>query len=111
LRVGLLFFDVRGPGDLTNAFEAIAHQRADALLLFPDTVTLAHRKPILDYAAGRRLPAMYPFREMVDEGGLIRYGPNIVESLRTAAGPGIFPSPRRRSSTPSSTSRPPGRSA
>jgi putative ABC transport system substrate-binding protein len=29
---------------------------------------------------------MYPFREMVDEGGLMCYGPNLVESFRAAAG-------------------------
>ena len=29
---------------------------------------------------------MYPFREMVDEGGLMCYGPTLVESFRTAAG-------------------------
>ena len=86
LKVALQFFDVRGPGDVPNAFDAIVRQRADALLVLPDTVTLAHRKPILDFTARRRLPAMYPFREMVDEGGLMCYGPNLVESFRTAAG-------------------------
>jgi putative ABC transport system substrate-binding protein len=86
LSVALHFFDVAGPGDLSGAFDAIIRQRADAVLVLPDTVTLAHRKPILDFTARRRLPAMYPFREMVDEGGLMCYGPNLVESFRTAAG-------------------------
>jgi putative ABC transport system substrate-binding protein len=86
LKVALQFLDVRGADDLANAFGAITRQRADALLVFPDAVTLAHRKPILDYTASRRLPAMYPFREMVDDGGLMSYGPSLIESLRTAAG-------------------------
>ena len=53
--------------------------------MLPDGGTLAHRKPILDFASSRRLPAMYPFREMVDGGGLMCYGPNLVESGRAAA--------------------------
>jgi putative ABC transport system substrate-binding protein len=85
LKVGLQLLDVRGPDDLPKAFDAITRQRADGLLVLPDAVSLAHRKPILDFAASRRLPAMYPFREMVDEGGFLCYGPNLVANYRTAA--------------------------
>ena len=86
MKVLLQFVDVRGLDDLPRAFDAITQQRADALLVFPDNVTLAHRKPILDYTTRRRLPTMYPFREMVEEGGLMCYGPNLIESFRAAAG-------------------------
>ena len=85
LKVGLQFLDVRGPDDLPKAFDAIARQRAEGLLVFPETVTLAHRKPILDFAASRRLPALYAFREMVQEGGLMCYGASLAENLRQAA--------------------------
>lgn len=85
LKVGLQLLDVRGPDDLPKAFDAIVRQRAEGLLVFPDAVVLAHRKPILDFAAGRRLPALYPFKEMVDEGGLMCYGANLTESFRQAA--------------------------
>ena len=86
LKVGLQFFDVRGPEDLPKVFDAIVRARVGALLILPDTVSLAHRRPIIEFATSRRLPAMYPFREMVDEGGLMCYGPNLVESFRVAAG-------------------------
>ena len=86
LKVGLQLLDVRGPEDLPKSFEAITRQRANGLLVLPDAVSLAHRKPILDFAASRRLPAMYPFREMVDEGGLVCYGPNLIANFREAAG-------------------------
>jgi ABC-type uncharacterized transport system substrate-binding protein len=85
LKVGLQFLDVRGTDDLPRAFDAITRQRVEGLLVLPDAVTLAHRKPILDFAASRRLPALYPVREMVDEGGLMCYGGNLAESLREAA--------------------------
>jgi putative tryptophan/tyrosine transport system substrate-binding protein len=60
--------------------------RPDGLLVFPDSVTLAHRKPILEFSAGRRLPAMYAFIEMVEDGGLMCYGPSLAENFRQAAG-------------------------
>jgi putative ABC transport system substrate-binding protein len=85
LKVRLQLLDIRGPDDLPKAFDAITRQRAEALLVLPDAVTLAHRKPILDFASSRRLPALYPFREMVDEGGLMCYGASLAESLRQAA--------------------------
>ena len=85
LKVRLQLLDVREPGDLPKAFAAISGQRAEGLLVLPDAVTNANRASILAFAASRRLPAMYPFREMVDEGGLMCYGPNLADSLRAAA--------------------------
>jgi putative ABC transport system substrate-binding protein len=84
LKVTLQLLEVRSPGDLPKAFDALARQRAAALLVFPDAVTLAHRAPIIAHAAERRLPAMYPFREMVDDGGLMCYGPSLADSGRAA---------------------------
>jgi putative ABC transport system substrate-binding protein len=86
LKVGLQLLDVRGPDDLPKAFDAITRQRADGLLMLPDSVTNVHRKSIVAFAASRRLPAMYAFREAVDDGGLMCYGPNLVENFRAAAG-------------------------
>jgi ABC-type uncharacterized transport system substrate-binding protein len=85
LGVTLQPVEVGKPDDLPGTFEAITRARANALLVFPDSVTYAHRKTILDFAASRRLPAMYPFREMVDEGGFLCYGPNLAASYRGAA--------------------------
>jgi putative ABC transport system substrate-binding protein len=85
LKVGLQFVDLRGPDDLPPAFEAITRQRAQGLLVLPDSVSLAHRKPIIEFAASRRLPALYPFNEMTDDGGLMSYGPSLVENARAAA--------------------------
>jgi putative ABC transport system substrate-binding protein len=86
LGVTLEPLDVRKPDDLPATFDTIARARPNGLLVFPDPVSYANRKPILDFAASRRLPAMYAFREMVDEGGLLCYGPNLGASYRAAAG-------------------------
>ena len=86
LKIRTDMLDVRGPDDLPRAFEAMGRGRPDGLLVLPDSVTLAHRKPILEFAAGRRLPAMYAFIEMVEDGGLMCYGPSLAENFRQAAG-------------------------
>ena len=50
------------------------------------TLTDAHREVISALAARHRLPAVYPFPFFVRSGGLISYGPDIVDSFRGAAG-------------------------
>jgi putative tryptophan/tyrosine transport system substrate-binding protein len=45
----------------------------------------SHRKKIVDLAAQHRLPVMYGFREFVDAGGLMAYGPDLPDLYRRAA--------------------------
>ena len=52
----------------------------------PDVTTTDHRTLILRLAAQYRLPAVYPFRFFVAEGGLASYGINVVDLYRRAAG-------------------------
>ena len=49
-------------------------------------MSFIHRELIIGLAARRRLPAVYPFRSFVEDGGLICYGPDAVDQLRRAAG-------------------------
>ncbi len=77
--------EVRAAEQFDAAFAAIARQRPSALYIIADRVLLAHRARIVDFAARRSLPAMYPFREFVDAGGLISYAPNFPAMFRRAA--------------------------
>jgi putative ABC transport system substrate-binding protein len=77
--------EVRRADDLENAFSAITSARSDALLVLADRSLLAIRKRIVEFAAANRLPGMYPYREYVDGGGLMSYGPNTIELFRGAA--------------------------
>jgi putative tryptophan/tyrosine transport system substrate-binding protein len=63
---------------------ALAKQ-IDALLTLVDPFTSQYRKRIVDFAAQRRLPAVYEAREFVESGGLICYGPNPLVIERRAA--------------------------
>jgi len=77
--------EVRGADELDNAFFAIASARPHALVVLADRFLLAHRKRIVEFAAAKRLPGMYPYREYVDAGGLMSYAPSNIELFRGAA--------------------------
>jgi len=77
--------DVRAPGDLERAFDAASEQRADALIVSNDGLTVANRKIITELAARHRLPAIYPSKEFTEAGGLISYAPNLADQYRRAA--------------------------
>jgi putative tryptophan/tyrosine transport system substrate-binding protein len=66
---------------LTNA----VRERAEALIVLPDPITLIERKQIADLAAKHRLPAMYGFKEFVEVGGLMSYGTTQTDLYRRAA--------------------------
>src|SRR5215213_4208863 len=48
--------------------------------------TAVHRRAIIDVAARHKLPAVYPYRYYVQDGGLISYGPSTYDPIRRAAG-------------------------
>jgi len=59
---------------------------ADAVLVYPDAVTMIHRAKIAAFAKANRLPSMFGWREYCDAGGLACYGANQRETyVRLAA--------------------------
>jgi hypothetical protein len=56
------------------------------LIVTPSGQATFHRELIITLAARHRLPAVYPFRFYVTGGGLISYGPDLIEPFRRAAG-------------------------
>ncbi len=86
-RLGIkLLFAEHTPTDYTGAFAAIARERPDALVVNASTASWANRRSIIDFAAANGLPAMYPAREYVLDGGLMSYGGSTVDLFRRAAG-------------------------
>jgi putative ABC transport system substrate-binding protein len=71
--------------DLEQAFATIGRAGAHALIVLADSFLLSDRKQIVEFAASRRLPAMYPYREYVDAGGLSSYAPSKIDRLRRTA--------------------------
>jgi len=81
----LQFLDVRKPDDIGPAFDAAVQQHADALIVEAGSITQANRRAIADLAIKHRLPAIYPYREYVDAGGLMSYGADMPDMYRRAA--------------------------
>jgi ABC-type uncharacterized transport system substrate-binding protein len=74
------------PTDYTNAFAFITREYPDALVVGASAVNVANRHLIVEFAAQRRLPAMYATREFVNIGGLVSYGVDFHDLFRRAAG-------------------------
>ena len=77
--------EVRGPGDLENAFSVIIKERAGAVIGLQQPTIDILRERIMDLTTKNRLPAMYPNREAVDAGGLMSYAADIPTMFRRAA--------------------------
>ena len=65
-----------GANELDGALGMAGEARADALLVFPDVLTMVHRAKIADFAIAHRLPSMFGWGEYCDAGGLLSYGAN-----------------------------------
>jgi len=85
LHVDVQFVGVREVSHFDQAFDTIAKERPDALIVLADRVFLHNRARIVDFAARNRLPAVYPYRELVEAGGLMSFGPNYADMHRRAA--------------------------
>jgi len=79
------FVEARGPAEFDRAFSDMTGARAGALTVFPSNMFITERRRLADLAAKKRLPAVYPWRDFVDAGGLMAYGPNYDDLFRRAA--------------------------
>jgi putative ABC transport system substrate-binding protein len=85
LRIRLHAVEARSSREIEQAFDAISQDRLDALIVFDDPVLWNHRVQVVALAAKGRLPAMYGYREFVEEGGLVSYGPDRIDHYRRTA--------------------------
>ena len=77
--------EVSEVGDYEGAFRIARDNGAQALLVLPSPIFNAHRRVLIELAAHYRLPAIYEFKDYVQDGGLISYGPSIPAMYRRAA--------------------------
>ena len=80
--VELSIYRVSKPEEITGAIEAAKNSGALALNALASPFVYAHRPIIYELVAALSLPAIYQFPEMAEEGGLIGYGPNIIQFWR-----------------------------
>jgi ABC-type uncharacterized transport system substrate-binding protein len=85
LGIKMLSLGVRTLEEIEQAFAAILRERSGALFVLADRLFLHHRKRIIDFAIEQRLPGVYAYRELVEVGGLMFYGPSYADLHRRAA--------------------------
>jgi len=85
LGVELSSVDVRDAGEIERAVAAFASGLNGGLIVTASPLTTAHRNLIVTLAARHKLPAVYPTRYYVAAGGLISYGPDLLDQYRRAA--------------------------
>jgi putative tryptophan/tyrosine transport system substrate-binding protein len=85
LKVTLQQLVARQASEFVGTFAAIDSDRPDALLVSNTSLSFANRRLIIDLAHQFRLPAMSPFREHAEDGGLMSYGSVRIERFRHAA--------------------------
>jgi putative ABC transport system substrate-binding protein len=85
LRFTMQAWEVDGPEGFERVFAALTAERPDALYVAGSPLMLANRKRIVDFALQSRLPAVYEWREAVEDGGLMSYGTSNADLSRRAA--------------------------
>ena len=81
----VLAAEVRTPDDLDGAFQALASERLDVVIVLQTSMLLSERQKIARLATATRLPMVYGYREHVVDGGLISYGVDLRECFRRSA--------------------------
>jgi putative ABC transport system substrate-binding protein len=85
LKIEVLPLAVTKTEELDAAFAAMLRQRPQALFVFADRVFLHNRVAIVEFAARNRLPSINAYRELVEAGGLMSFGPSYQDMHRRAA--------------------------
>lgn len=81
----IIKLEARNPGELESAFREAVKQQAEALLALSSPVFASARKRIAELALSYRLPAIMPFPNFADDGGLMAYGPHLTSMFQQAA--------------------------
>jgi ABC-type uncharacterized transport system substrate-binding protein len=85
LGMKMLSLGVRTQEEIEGAFATMLRERPEALFVLADRLFLHHRKRIMDFAVQHRLPGVHAYRELVEVGGRMSYGPSYADMHRRAA--------------------------
>jgi putative ABC transport system substrate-binding protein len=85
LKMKVLSRPVHTKEEIDEALGTIVRERPDALLVLADRLLLHHRAYLMDFAIHQRLPGVHAYRELIEAGGLMSYGPSYEDMHRRAA--------------------------
>jgi putative tryptophan/tyrosine transport system substrate-binding protein len=78
----LTMLDASNAGEIESAFADLAHRRPGALLVGSGSFMTSHRERVVALATRHALPTSFAWREAVEAGGLMSYGPSITDAYR-----------------------------
>jgi ABC-type uncharacterized transport system substrate-binding protein len=84
LNLDARILEVQTADDIEKAMATLAGQ-TDALYVWSEPLTNANKSKIIKAATTARIPTIFGFREFVDAGGLVSYGPNFTDLFARAA--------------------------
>ena len=85
LTVEQIIAPVHSDAEIETAITALGREPGGGLVVMPDVFMLAHRAPIISAAARNNVPAVYANSFFARDGGLLSYGPDLVDISRRAA--------------------------
>ena len=85
LGISVRLLAVRSETDIEPALASVEAEKAEALAILADRVFLHDRKRLMDFASQHDLAGVYAYRELVEAGGLMSYGPNYAHLHERAA--------------------------
>jgi putative tryptophan/tyrosine transport system substrate-binding protein len=85
LGVSVRVLEARDPSEIDKAFAVMTAERASAVVVLPDSMLLDHRTRIANLAIQGRLPMVSAIADHAEAGGLLAYGPSIVDTFHRAA--------------------------
>ena len=82
LGVDLRVLNASSANDIESAFATLANVPADALIVTTDPFIATRKPQVVALVARQKLPAIYPWREWIEFGGLMSYGADILDAYR-----------------------------
>jgi putative tryptophan/tyrosine transport system substrate-binding protein len=85
LGVSVRVLEARDPSEIDKAFAVMTAERASAVVVLPDSMLLDHRTRIANLAIQGCLPMVSAIADHAEAGGLLAYGPSIIDTFHRAA--------------------------
>jgi putative tryptophan/tyrosine transport system substrate-binding protein len=85
LKVAPITASVHSDAEIEAAIMGLGREPGGGLVVMPEIFTIAHRAPIISAAARNNVPAIYALSDLARDGGLLSFGPDLVDNFRRAA--------------------------
>jgi len=85
LGITVQYFPTPNTEELRRAYAGLATEPPQAIVVFPDPITVANRQHIIEFANTLRIPVVSGWADFADSGALCTYGPRLTESYRRLA--------------------------